>query len=159
MQLLQDLCIFLAGSNQQLLAGHQGLITLPVTSALAQQILAANKQRQNLQQSQQQFNVVSTQQVPGQQVLANQQGSQLTGNVKQTGIQLGQMLANQQGPIQISHLPANQQASNIQISHQIIAQHSGNVQARSSQPASVSVSISDSLFGFICACICIRYNI
>lgn len=120
-----------AGGNQQIIGGHQGLITLPVGSALAQQILAANKQRQNQQQ---QLNVVNAQQI------TNNQTPQIFTSTAPTPQQISQkpasiqLLTNQQGQIQIGHIAPNQQASNIQIGHQILSTgNTGNIQVRTSQ--------------------------
>ena len=45
-----------------------------------------------------------------------------------------QLLANQQGQIQIGHIaPANQQQANVQVGHQILTGNPAQIQVRSAQ--------------------------
>ncbi|XP_067945159.1 transcription factor SPT20 homolog [Watersipora subatra] len=116
-----------AGANQQIIGGHQGLITLPVGSSLAQQLLAVNKRPQAV-------NTQLPSQQASSQMLTNQQGtpqtSHIPSNQKQSSVQIGQLLGSQQMPIQIGHTPANQQSSSMHVPHQIITQNSGSLQMR-----------------------------
>lgn len=111
------LSIFVAGSAQQpIMQGQHGLITIPVTSSLAQQLLAANNKRQQPLASQHFYQIQSdTSQLPNASnapastpISISSNPSPLFHSANNTGTSgnrapaIGQLLANQQ-----SSLPTN----------------------------------------------------
>jgi len=95
------LIITASGSHQLIQQSPQGLIQLPVSSALAQQLIAAKRN----QTANQQLSLVTPQQLANQQSanahLANQtvQIGQLTANHGSGVVQLGPLSVNQQGQL------------------------------------------------------------
>lgn len=119
-----------AGSSQQLIAGQHGLITLPVTSNLAQQLLAANvSKRQHQQQplSSQQINVVTAQQLANQNQLSvsQQLGQSHSNQSPATHHILNTQQIHNSSASSAVQLPSNSRSSNVQIGQLLANQSAG----------------------------------
>lgn len=126
------LSVYPAGSSQQLIAGQHGLITLPVTSSLAQQLLAANaSKRQQQSLPSQQINVVTAQQLANQnqisQLSANQQLVQThsTQSASSQHVLNAQPIHNATPSNPAVQLSANSRSSNVQIGQLLANQQPG----------------------------------